>query len=90
MEKFKKIGIAIWAMGTLTLLAIVLWNFVWKQKENEIYNRGANEREATIMRSITNQFVQSGKLQIPIIVNGSGMPDINGTGSVSAIFILQQ
>ena len=70
-------------------LIFIGWQFGWKKIEADIYQKGAEETRTAVIKDFTNQFIQTQKLQVPILVNSNNIPDLNGTGTAMGIFILQ-
>jgi hypothetical protein len=69
---------------TVCLIFLAYW-FGWKTLENNIYQKGVS----AIIYDFSSQYITNGTIQIPIIVNDEGTPDITGTKTATGIFILQ-
>ena len=74
----------------VVLASIEAYQFGWKKIEANIYQRGVAETKISVIRDFTNQYIQGGKIQIPIMINPSGVPDLAGTGTAIGVFILQK
>ncbi len=61
----------------------------WIKYKDGIYQKGVNDANMMVLKNLTTQFVNTQQLQIPIIVNPSGVPDANGTATIQGIFILK-
>ena len=89
-KNFKRIK-PIWIVSGLlaACLIFISYQFGYLKLKDSIYQKGAEETRTAVIKDFTNQFIQTQKLQVPILVNSNNIPDINGTGTATGIFILQ-
>jgi len=73
----------------VVLASIEAYQFGWKKIEANIYQKGVADTKISVIRDFTNQYIQGGKIQIPIMVNAAGQPDIAGTTTAQGTFILK-
>ena len=89
VKKINKIFLIVWIILTVSLLGLVIYQFGWIRVRDDIYRKGLTDNTTLILKDFTQQLIKNGAIQIPIIVNQSNMPDINGTGTAIGIFIIK-